>query len=165
MAKQINVWTFTGEIFYLKELEGEFSASLKLRGTAQRDGAFSMQIAEISCLLQSKIWTQLKEQQIKQYDTVTLSGHLESWNQNSHGKPVRKIMLIADSLVDVQYKVWKTCEQIWQHEHTKLFQKVIIYIIFLTDCFSHIIVSTLSLFIENNKRGKLQSSSLLSGNG
>lgn len=105
MAKQINVWTFTGEIFYLKELEGEFSASLKLRGTAQRDGAFSMQIAEISCLLQSKIWTQLKEQQIKQYDTVTLSGHLESWNQNSHGKPVRKIMLIADSLVDVQYKV------------------------------------------------------------
>lgn len=105
MDKQFNEWTFTGEIFYLKELEGEFSASLKLRGSAQREGSFSTQIAEIPCLMQPKLWEQAKTKQIKQYDTVTLAGHLESWSQNSHGKPVRKVMLIADYILDVQYKI------------------------------------------------------------
>ena len=105
MNKQFNDWTFTGEIFYLKELEGEFAASLKLRGVAQRKGAVSTQIAEIPCLVQSALWEQIKKKQIKQYDTITLSGHLESWNQNSHGKPVRKIMLIADYITDVKYQV------------------------------------------------------------
>lgn len=39
---------------------------------------------------------------IKQYDYVTLSGHIEQWQSNSKGKPVNKIMLIADYVVDTE---------------------------------------------------------------
>ena len=39
-----NEWTVSGEVFYLKDLEGEFAASMQLRGVAKRDGVFSSSV-------------------------------------------------------------------------------------------------------------------------
>ena len=91
----MNTWTFNGEIFYLKELEGEFAASLKLRGTYQRKNAISVQVAEVSCLMQKETYDRFKHSGYRTYDTITLSGHIESWvTKNS-----TKLMLIAEDIL------------------------------------------------------------------
>lgn len=101
MDKFYNEWTFTGDIFYWKELDaGDFTLSLKLRGRACRVGTISGQIAEISCLVDNDLHQLLLDRKIKQYDTVTLQGHIEQWLTSKHGRPLNKIMLIADYLVE-----------------------------------------------------------------
>lgn len=101
MAEKIyNEWTFSGEIVNLKELDGEFAASVKLRGLSQRVGAASAQVAEIVCLAEKDLFAELKRTNVKVYDKITLSGHLEQWLLNSKGKPVNKTMLIADFVID-----------------------------------------------------------------
>lgn len=101
MKKIHNEWIFTGDIFYFKELEtSEFVASIKLRGNAKRVNAISTQVAEISCLAEKSLYEGLKNNNIGMYSkNITLSGHIEQWNTNKHGKPVNKMMLIADYLV------------------------------------------------------------------
>lgn len=93
----MNGWTFTGEIFYLKRLEGEFSISLKLRGSSRRKNAISEQVAEIACLGDDAFFDQFSKKGLKLYDSATISGHMESWMQN--GKASLKVMLIADDVV------------------------------------------------------------------
>lgn len=105
MDRQFNEWTFSGEVFYIKELTGEFTGSIKVRGLSQREGAFSTKIVELPCLMQDRLWKQFKEKQIKVYDKITISGHLETWSKNSHGKPVNKTMFIIDYIIDVEYNV------------------------------------------------------------
>ena len=95
----MNEWTVTGEIFYLKELEGEFAASFKLRGTSTREGAYSTQILEFPCLMQKKVWEEAKKQGVAQYKKVTFSGHIESW---LHRGDMRRIMFIVDYVIQVK---------------------------------------------------------------
>lgn len=98
----MNEWTVTGNVFYLKELQGEFSASLKLRGTAQREGAFATQILEFPCLLQSKVYEDAKKKGLDMYKNITLSGHVESWQKNKNSKDSRRIMFVADYVLEVR---------------------------------------------------------------
>lgn len=92
----INEWTFSGEIFYLKELSGEFSASLKLRGMAKRLDAMSSQITELPVLVGNTIYKALSEKGKKLYSQATLSGHIETWFDEKKSK----IMFVADKIID-----------------------------------------------------------------
>lgn len=84
----INEWKVSGEIFYLKELEGEFGASVKMRSTAKRQGAYSSSILEFACLIPHEVFSGMN---IKMYDKVVFSGHLESWNR---GKGVKNYFIV-----------------------------------------------------------------------
>lgn len=60
--ENFNEWTFSGGIFYYKELdEGEFALSLKLRGVSKRVSAMSVQVTEISCLAEKPLLDELKQ--------------------------------------------------------------------------------------------------------
>lgn len=89
-----NYWKFSGEIFYLREQQGEFGASMKLRGIAQRKDAQSTQITEITCLMLKPLYDELLKQGYKVYSKICLSGHIESWIKNDK----MKVMLIADNI-------------------------------------------------------------------
>lgn len=97
----MNEWTVSGEVIYLKELEGEFAASVKLRGVAKREGVFSSQILEFPCLMQKSIYEEAKKKGFAMYKNVTFSGHLESWQKNKNGKDLRRIMFVADYVLEV----------------------------------------------------------------
>lgn len=92
----VNNWTFFGEIFYLKELQGEFAGSLRIRGTAQRKGSQSSQIVEMGCLMQEPLYKELVERGYKVYSKICLSGHLESWFKGG----AVKTMFIADEIIE-----------------------------------------------------------------
>lgn len=96
-----NEWTVSGEVIYLKDLQGEFSASVKLRGVSKREGAFSSQVLEFPCLMQDKLYEKAKKKGLGLYKNATLSGHLESWQKNKNGKDVRKVMFVVDYVLDV----------------------------------------------------------------
>lgn len=97
-----NEWTVSGEVYYLKELEGEFSASAKIRGTASRqDGVYSSQILELPFLMQRKVYDEAKKKGLKVYRTATFSGHLETWHKTKNGKPCDKVMFVADYILEV----------------------------------------------------------------
>jgi len=98
----MNEWSVSGEVIYLKELQGEFSASVKLRGSSTREGMCSSQILEFSCLMQSRIYEEAKKKGIALYKNATLSGHLESWQKTKNGKDTRKIMFIVDYILEVR---------------------------------------------------------------
>ena len=96
----MNEWNVTGRIFYLKELKGEFAASVKIEGIAKReDGSFSSQILEVGCLLQRRVWTESQKLGIKVNSKVKLSGHLETWKTSSKSG---KVMFIADDILEVK---------------------------------------------------------------
>lgn len=97
----MNEWTVSGEVIYLKDLEGEFAASVKVRGVAKREGVFSSQVLEFPCLMQSKLYEEAKKKGFGMYKKVTLSGHLESWQKNKNGRDLRRIMFVADYVLDV----------------------------------------------------------------
>lgn len=89
----MNEWNVEGRIFYLKELQGEFGASVKIEGEAKRtDGTYSTQLLEVACLLHPDVYKDAKEKGIKLNSRVVLSGHLETWC----GKKGKKVMFIAD---------------------------------------------------------------------
>ena len=93
----MNDWHFSGEIFYLKPLEGEFAGSVKIRGLSKREGAMSSQICEMSCLLHQRLWEQIHNEGIDVYSNIALTGHIETWTNE---KKNTKVMFIADSLLD-----------------------------------------------------------------
>ena len=97
----MNEWTVTGEVFYLKELEGEFAASVKIRGIASREGICSTQALELPCLLERRVYEEAKKKGFAKYKEVTLSGHLETWplKNDRHGN--MKIMLVCDYVMDI----------------------------------------------------------------
>ena len=104
MIYSINEWTVSGRVFYLKEMQGEFSASLKIRGEAKRsDGVYSSQIMEVGCLLPPNVYEQAKKKGLKLNRQLCITGHLETWNHNSKGKPIEdKVMFIADAILEVE---------------------------------------------------------------
>lgn len=99
-----NEWTVSGEVFYLKDLEGEFAASMQLRGVAKRDGVFSSSVMELGCLMQKKVYETAKRKGLDMYSYVCLSGHLETWVKNSRSGPRKKMMFIVDYVIDVENK-------------------------------------------------------------
>ena len=99
-----NEWTFSGECFYIKDLEGEFCKSIKIRGRSKRNNSYSEQIAEIGCLFQSDVWKQAEQKGLKQYDFVAIQGHIETWKRMSSGGERIKTMFIADSVISVDNK-------------------------------------------------------------
>lgn len=101
-AVKLNEWSVSGEIFYLKELEGEFAASVKLRGVAKRETGLSSQILEFPCLIEPRVYEDAKKRGFSLYKEATLSGHIESWAGESKRNGSMKIMFIADYVMDIQ---------------------------------------------------------------
>ena len=98
MKISFNEWKVSGEVFYLKELQGEFAASLKIRGVAQRPDVFSSNVLEFPCLMTERVYDEARRKGIKQYMNVTLSGHLESWDKSNGKNRTMKIYFIADNV-------------------------------------------------------------------
>ena len=94
----VNQWKISGEVFYLKELQGEFAASLKIRGESSRYGS-SSQILEFSCLMLKDAYDDAKRKGLRIYHRADLSGHVESW-YTGHGERNKKLKVyfIADNV-------------------------------------------------------------------
>lgn len=99
-----NEWTVAGEVFYLKELEGEFSASVKARGMFQRENESSAKLLEMSCLMQKEVYEDAKRRGLKLYSFARFSGHFETWTRIRGGRQEQKNMLIADYVMDIENK-------------------------------------------------------------
>lgn len=99
---RLNEWSVSGEVFYLKELEGEFAASVKVRGIAKREAGLTSQILEFPCLIERKVYEDAKSRGFSLYKDVNLSGHIESWARENDRKGNMKIMFIADYVMDIQ---------------------------------------------------------------
>lgn len=95
--QNINEWRVSGKVFYVKELQGEFAASVKIRGIATRPDSYATNIMEVTCLMTKEVYEQAK---LAKYDTVTLSGHIETWERVSG----QKISFIADVIESVEAK-------------------------------------------------------------
>lgn len=95
----MNEWTVTGKVFYLKDLQGEFAASLKIKGVAKREQIFATNILEFPCLMQKEVYEDAKKKGMRMHKEVTLSGHLESWANGTSKNP--KIMFVADYVLEV----------------------------------------------------------------
>ena len=99
MKESQNTWTFSGELFYIREQEGEFAASLKIRGISRRKNASSSQIAEITCLAEKELYGQFVHKKIDLYKKVIVSGHIETWQRvKDTGKIQVRTMFIADAI-------------------------------------------------------------------
>ena len=95
----MNEWTVSGRVDYLKELKGEFACSLRVMGSAKREGVYQSQILEFGCLMQKPVYEEAKKKGMQMFKNVTLSGHLESWQKGSSYTP--KIMFVADYVLEV----------------------------------------------------------------
>lgn len=96
-----NEWTVSGTVFYLKELDGEFRASIKIRGEAQRPNLYSSQILEFGCLLSDNVYKDALKKGLTLYKSASFSGHLETWAKTIHGKDKPKVMFVADKVLEV----------------------------------------------------------------
>lgn len=94
--EMMNEWSFSGQIFYLKELEKDYGASLKIRGSTNED--YRSGICEISCLVKKDVWDEAKKKGVAMYKDIALSGHMETFF-----KPNRetKTMFIAEYVMEV----------------------------------------------------------------
>lgn len=101
MRLSFNEWTVSGEVVRLKELEGEFAASIQIRGVAERQGVCSSSIMEMRCLAQESVYGIGKKKGLKQYCNATLSGHLETWTYGTH-RDRQKVMFIVDDVIEVE---------------------------------------------------------------
>lgn len=97
----MNEWSFSGEVFYLKELDKDYGASLKIRGTSPRgDSLNSAQIVEITCLLTKDCYKQAKEKGLALYRKVAVSGHIETFVKDADFNKVKN-MFIAEYILEV----------------------------------------------------------------
>ena len=94
-----NEWKVTGEVFYLKELQGEFACSLKISGIAKRPDVFSSSKLELPCLLTQAVYDEAKRLGMRIKHNATFSGHLESWCNRGSSHP--KIYFIADKVESI----------------------------------------------------------------
>ena len=93
----MNEWTFSGTVFYLKEFDKDYGASLKLRGSS--GNFFNSSIDEIGCLVTIDAWEDAVRKGVALNKFVTLSGHMESF---THGtSKSAKTMFIADYILEV----------------------------------------------------------------
>ena len=92
-----NQWKVSGDVFRINELQGEFSASVRIRGIAKRPDVFSSNILEFVCLLTPRVYDEAKRLGMERYRSVTMSGHLESWDRGKGSK----VYFIADKIENV----------------------------------------------------------------
>lgn len=98
----MNEWTYTGKVSYMRELNGEYSASVRMTGDVKRaDGLYKSDELQIGCIMRSNVFEEAKRKGLKIGKTVTFSGHLEIWDKTIHGKPANKVMFIADYVLEV----------------------------------------------------------------
>lgn len=90
----MNKWMFSGELIRLKEFQGEFSYSLKIRGIARRLNSCSTQVAEMVCLVPSALRSDIVFYDVKLYSPVSVSGHIETWEKENS----RKTMFVVDKI-------------------------------------------------------------------
>lgn len=97
----MNEWSFSGEVFYLKELEKDYGASLKIRGTSPRgDSVSSSQIAEITCLMTKECYESAKKEGLALYKKVAVSGHIETFVKDADFAKVKN-MFIAEYVMQI----------------------------------------------------------------
>jgi hypothetical protein len=103
MTKRLsfNEWTVSGTVFYIRELDGEFKASVKVRGEAQRPNLYSTQILEFGCLLPDNVYKDALKKGLALHKDVNFSGHLETWTRTINGKGKSKVMFVADYVLDI----------------------------------------------------------------
>ena len=77
-----NQWKISGEVFYLKELQGEFAASVRIRGVSKRPNEQASKILEVLCLMTPTVYDEAMRLGLRKYHDATLSGHVESWVKN-----------------------------------------------------------------------------------
>lgn len=94
-----NQWQVIGQIFYIKELSGEFACSLKISGVAKRPDLFSSSKLELPCLMTPAVYDEAKRLGMHIYQKAKLSGHLESWCNRSSSHP--KVYFIADKVENI----------------------------------------------------------------
>lgn len=94
----MNKWNFSGKIIYIKELEKDFGASLKIRGTASRKDNIFSQPCEVGCLLTKEAYEAAKRKGIDLYKYIAVTGHLESI---AKGNKNPKLMFIAENIMEV----------------------------------------------------------------
>lgn len=98
----MNEWTFSGKVFFLKELEKDFAATVKLRGYWLPENA-PAQVVEIPCLMRKPIWEAAKKKGLAQWSIATLSGHIETTVRvKPNGNAVEKCLHVVDWVLDVQ---------------------------------------------------------------
>lgn len=102
MILSTNKWVVSGEIYSIRELEGEFAASVKIRGEAKRPNVYSSQILELLCLLTPKVYKDAKIKGLALYKTMKITGHLETWKRTVNNKIRQKVMFVADYLEKVE---------------------------------------------------------------
>lgn len=95
----MNEWTFSGEVFYLKELERDYGASLKIRGSSLSGNDYS-RIVELNCLLTKDAYKEAIKKGIGLYKNVTISGHMETFVRSDNKKT--KTMFIAEYVLEVE---------------------------------------------------------------
>lgn len=102
MVLSTNKWIVSGEVYSIRELGGEFAASVKIRGEAKRPDVYSSQILEILCLLTPRVYDDAKKRGLELYKTMKISGHLETWKRFVNNKTRQKVMFVADYLEKVE---------------------------------------------------------------
>lgn len=102
MVMSMNEWTYTGKVFYMREITGVYSASVKMTGESKRaDGLYKSDPLQFGCIMRSNVFEEAKRKGLKIGKTVTFSGHLEIWDKTIHGKPANKVMFISDYVLEV----------------------------------------------------------------
>lgn len=91
---ETNEWKIAGEVFSINELNGEFGASLKIRGTARRPGFYSSSVIEMLCLVLPGVYAEAQKRGLKRYADVVASGHMESWDTSRQ----HKVYFICDRI-------------------------------------------------------------------
>ena len=96
-----NEWKVSGDVFYLKELKGEFACSLIINGIAKRPELFSSSKLELPCLMTPAVYEEAKRRGLgyKKHQTISLTGHLESWCNRSSSHP--KVYFIVDKIENI----------------------------------------------------------------
>lgn len=102
MILSMNKWTVSGEIVGLKELDGEFGASVRIKGVAKRPELYSSQILEFLCLMTPKVYAAARKKGFTLYKRASVSGHLETWKRETESRMKQKVMFIADYVDKVE---------------------------------------------------------------
>ncbi len=102
MVMSMNEWTYTGKVSYMREITGEYCASVKMTGDVKRsDGLYKSDELQIGCVMKADVYEEAKRKGMRIGKSVTFSGHLEIWDKTIHGKPANKLMLVADYVLEV----------------------------------------------------------------
>ena len=92
-----NYWEFWGKVFYLKELSGNLSYSLKLSGMTNSE--YVSNIVEVSCIVTADKKNDFLSAGVNLHDNIFVSGHFETWVKiNNAGEKTNKLMFIVDNI-------------------------------------------------------------------